>query len=161
MSRFLASADTARFSVSIFSSNGGDSRGLYVYYLGDFDRAGRDAADSLQDKLARFSLGKPFTVYWMQLAVAEEQIREMGLSTREPKRNTGADRNWPYDFACELDAIDANTLRDIVRCAIERHLPRHQFEVLKAAEASERELLRTFIDRYSDDDGDDNGDGDD
>jgi hypothetical protein len=28
---------------------------------------------------------------------------------------------------------------------IERHLPKHQFEVLKVAEASERELLTSLI----------------
>jgi hypothetical protein len=39
-------------------------------------------------------------------------------------------------------------LRDIVRNAIEQHLPRHQLEILKVAEQSEREQLRMFINKY-------------
>jgi hypothetical protein len=32
-----------------------------------------------------------------------------------PKRNTIADKNWPHDFACELDAIPPDDLRELVR----------------------------------------------
>jgi hypothetical protein len=41
----------------------------------------------------------------------------------------------------ELDAIDSRLLRQIVRDALERHMPSAAFEVLKAAEESERALL--------------------
>jgi hypothetical protein len=44
-----------------------------------------------------------------------------------------------------LDAIDPANLREIVRIAVERHLPRHQFEVLKAAEQSEREIISRLV----------------
>jgi hypothetical protein len=37
-----------------------------------------------------------------------------------------------------------DTLRALVRNCIERHLPRHQMEILKTVEASERTLLRKF-----------------
>src|SRR5262245_22107258 len=87
--------------------------------------AGQDAANSLMEKLFRFHDEKPFyDISFDVLAVTEQQIREMGLSTREPKRKSPADRNWPHDFACELDAIPANVLRDMVRKCIEQHLPR-------------------------------------
>jgi hypothetical protein len=72
----------------------------------------------------------------------------MGLSTREHKRNSSADKLWPYPFACELDAIPANVLRDMVRETIEYHLPADQLEILKAAEESERDLLRAFVNGY-------------
>jgi hypothetical protein len=133
------------FAYSAVEARGHDPRDLYVYYLGDFDRAGQDAANSLQDKLYRFSRGKPFDIYWTQVAVTEQQIMELSLSTREPKRKSPADRAWPHEFACELDAISANVLRDMVRNCIEQHLPPEQFEVLKAAEESEREMLRNWV----------------
>jgi hypothetical protein len=123
----------------------GDSRPYHVYYLGDFDRSGRDAARSLHEKLKRFANEKDVTVVFEQIAVTEQQIRDMGLPTREPKRGTVADRNWPFPFACELDAIPPDYMRALVRATIERHLPPHQFNVLKIGEESERILIRQLV----------------
>jgi hypothetical protein len=135
------------FAFEAIEARGNDPRDFYVYYLGDFDRAGLDAANALIEKLGRFSKDKPFDVCFRQIAVTEGQIRRWRLPTREPKRNSPNDKKWPYTFACELDAIPADDLRALVRDHIERHLPRRQFEVLKAAEASERELLKAFVRR--------------
>jgi hypothetical protein len=134
------------FCFEAIEARGNDERDYYVYYLGDFDRAGRDAARSLDEKLQRFTAtnNKPFLVWFEQIAVTEEQIRDWGLPTREPKRKSAADRNWPHPFACELDAIPADRLRDLVRTAIEQHLPRWQFDQLKVAEESEREGLNAW-----------------
>jgi inactivated superfamily I helicase len=41
----------------------------------------------------------------------------------------------------ELDAIAPQRLRDLVRDMIEQHLPRRQFDILKAAEERERAAL--------------------
>ncbi len=49
-----------------------------------------------------------------------------------------------------VDPNDPGTrdqLRQIVRDAIERHLPRDQLEVLKVAEESERELLWSWAEK--------------
>jgi hypothetical protein len=110
-------------------------------YLGDFDRSGRDASRSLKRKLEQFGKEKGIEVHFVELAVTLEQITDLKLPTREPKRGTAADKAWPYDFACELDAIPPDILRQIVRVAIERHLPAHQLKILKIAEESERDLL--------------------
>jgi hypothetical protein len=67
------------------------------------------------------------------------------LPTREPKRKFPADRLWPYPFACELDAIEADDLRPAVRTVIEQHLPPDQLEVLKVAEESEREFIAGLV----------------
>jgi len=61
------------------------------------------------------------------------------------KRNSAADRAWPHSFACELDAMPPDTLRDLVRDVIERHLPRHQFQIAKVAEESERQIIRQLV----------------
>jgi hypothetical protein len=86
-----------------------DPRPYHVYYLGDFDRSGRDAARSLEEKLKRFADEKDVTVVFEQIAVTQQQIYDLSLPTREPKRNTSADKKWPFDFACELDAIPLTT----------------------------------------------------
>lgn len=137
------------FAFEAVAARGDDPRWFQVYYLGDFDRAGHDAAESLREKLDRFSKGKDFVVWLEEIAVTIEQVVDWRLPTRAPKRKSAADRKWHYDFACELDAIPAGALRDLVRHHIEKHLPRGQFEVLKAAEESERELLKAFAARAS------------
>ena len=104
-------------------------------------RSGQDAAKALQEKLERFAEDRPFSVIFEQVAVTEEQIERLGLPTRNHKRNSAADRTWPHVFACELDALPPDTLRQLVRDVIERHLPQAQLEILQVAEQSEREIL--------------------
>jgi hypothetical protein len=137
------------FAYEAVAARDDDERSYVVYYLGDFDRAGRDAARSLREKLDRFSEDRPFKVVFKALALTEAQIKRLRLSTRRPKRESAADRAWPYDFACELDAIDPDRLRALVRSAIEKHLPRHELDVLKAAEESERTLLDAFASTFN------------
>jgi hypothetical protein len=133
------------FAYTAIESRGDDDRDYYVYYFGDFDRAGRDGANSLQEKLKRFAADRPFRVIFIQIAVTNGQIKRWRLPTREHKRISAADKLWPHKFACELDAIDPDTLRELVRACIERHLPQDQLEILKVAEESEREALKMFI----------------
>ena len=68
-----------------------------------------------------------------------------GCRTREPKRKSRNDQLWPYPFACELDAIEPDDLRALVRRAIEQHLPEAQLKMLKIAEQSERELIAGLV----------------
>src|SRR5690242_17761494 len=51
-----------------------DHRPYHVYYFGDFDRAGRDAAQSLKEKLTRFASEKGFAVTFEFISVTTEQI---------------------------------------------------------------------------------------
>jgi hypothetical protein len=133
------------FAYEAIAARGDDERDYWVYYFGDFDRSGQDAARSLQEKLERFAEGKPFKVRFKNLAVTEVQISTWKLSTRPHKRESAADRKWPYPFACELDAIPADLLRAYVKTAIEVLLPRDQLEILKVAEESERSILRDLV----------------
>jgi hypothetical protein len=78
------------------------------------------------------------------------QIRRWRLPTRPTKKGAaGADRRG--DISVELDAIPAQHLRDLVRAAIEKHLPREQLEVLKVAERSERQWLVSLARIHGDD----------
>jgi len=133
------------FAYEAIAAREGDGRPYYVYYLGDFDRAGRDGANSLKEKLQRFADEEGIELIFEQIAVTEEQIDEWGLPTREPKRKSRADKKWPHDFACELDAIPPDRLRDLVEAHINLHLPQDKLEVLKAAEESEREIIARLV----------------
>jgi hypothetical protein len=141
-----------------------------VYYLGDLDRAGRDAANSLKEKLERFAAGNGLWVDFQQLAIEPADVLQFDrtagqalvflsgaggtpedevrwLPTRAPKRVSVADRNWPHPYAIELDAIEPDDLRAMVRASIEDHLPPNQLRILKIAEASEREQIAALVGR--------------
>jgi hypothetical protein len=117
----------------------------WVYYLGDFDRAGQDAARSLEEKLERFANERGVLVIFEQIAVTEEQIDLWQLPTREPKRKSPVDKQWPFERACELDAIPPDTLRELVQDAIEYHLPADRLKILKIAEESERTEITRLV----------------
>jgi hypothetical protein len=135
------------FAFEAVAARGDDDRPYHVVYLGDFDRAGQDAAGSLEEKLRRFAAEKNIEIVFNTIAVTPEQIRDLKLPTRPPKRITTADKRWPYPFACEVDAVPPNHLRHLVEAAINEHLPQDEFRILKTAEASERELLAAWADR--------------
>ena len=123
----------------------GRGKTLVIYALYDFDRSGRDAANSLQEKVERFGAEFNVPVIFNNLGLTLDQVQALNLPTREPKRGTTADRKWPHAFAAELDAIPPDILREMVRGAIERHLPADQLAHLKLVEAAERETLIQFI----------------
>jgi hypothetical protein len=151
------------FAFEAVEARVGDDRTCVVYYLGDFDRSGRDAAATLKEKLVRFADERDVEVEFIHLAIEEGSILEFDarnqrvrawvgvgviqrwLPTREPKRKSRADQLWPHSFACELDAIEPDDLRAVVQWAIEQHLAADQLRVLKVAEASEREQIRGLV----------------
>ena len=124
-----------------------DGRPVHVYHLGDFDRSGVAAAEDLRRKLTTFAAEAEVQVHFTRLAVSEGQIKAWSLPTRAPKRESTADRRWPYDYACELDAIEPDRLRSIVRDAIRRHMSDDHLKVALVAEESERQLLHAFARR--------------
>lgn len=123
----------------------GAGQDLVVYALYDFDRSGRDAAHSLREKVHRFGSEYGVRVEFHHLGLTHEQVVDMGLPTRPAKRTTRADQRWPFAFAAELDAIPPDTLRAMVRAAIERHLPPDELAHLRRIERAERETLLEFI----------------
>jgi hypothetical protein len=133
------------FCYEAIASRQGDDREYWVYYLADFDRSGQDAVRATEEKLRRFAEEDGIPVVFSTLALRPSQIERWGLPTREPKRQSPADRNWSYQYACELDAIPPDDLRDLVEEAINEHLPADHYETLKVIEASEREFMTSWM----------------
>ena len=79
-----------------------------------------------------------------RIAVTPEQIGEWDLPTRPTKKADTRSKGFG-EISVELDAIEPNQLRALVQDAIEQHLPAEQFEVLKAAEESEREIISRLV----------------
>ena len=116
----------------------------YIYHLGDFDPSGVNAGEKIEETLREMAPNAE--IHFKRIAVTTEQIAEWDLPTRPTKNSDSQSKNFG-DISVELDAIDPNTLRGLVQETIERHLPRRQFEILKAAEQSEREIIARLVRR--------------
>jgi hypothetical protein len=114
----------------------------HIYHLGDFDPSGVNAGEKIEETLNE--LAPDAVIYFERIAVNEEQIDAWSLPTRPTKTSDTRSKTFG-DISVELDAIEPNQLRAIVQEAIEVHLPAAQFEVLKAAEESEREIIGRLV----------------
>jgi hypothetical protein len=117
----------------------------FVYYVGDFDPAGWDMSRVLEEKLAAFGANVTFE----RLAINQDQIAKWNLSTRPTKPSTRTKRFYETfgngHPSVELEALPPDTLRAIVRSAIERHIPKGHLDTLAVAEESERNLLEKMV----------------
>jgi hypothetical protein len=133
-------------SLSFLHSAAEHIRGLnvpaYIYHLGDFDPSGVNAGEKIEETLR--AMAPAAEIHFERLAVTPEQIKDWNLPSRPTKASDSRAKNFG-DISVELDAIDPDSLRELVADAIVAHLPLDQFEVLKVAEASERTLIRQLV----------------
>jgi hypothetical protein len=116
----------------------------YIYHLGDFDPSGVNTGEKIEETLRE--MAPDAAIAFERIAVTEEQIAAWDLPTRPTKKSDARSKNFG-DVSVELDAIEPNQLRALVEETIERHLPVDQFEVLKAAEESERAIISRLVRR--------------
>jgi hypothetical protein len=115
---------------------------VYIYHLGDFDPSGVNAGEKIEETLRE--LAPDAEIHFDRLAVTPTQIEAWRLPTRPTKTSDSRSKGFG-EISVELDAIEPGLLRTIVNTAVERHLPADQFKVLKAAEESERALIRQLV----------------
>ena len=116
------------------------------YHFGDYDPSGVNAAEKIEQTLRE--LAPDAEIHFQRMAVTPLQIQRWSLPTRPTKQSDTRSKNFGA-VSVELDAIEPNRLRELVRGVIEQHLPAEQFEVLKAAEESERQLLTALVRKAS------------
>jgi len=114
----------------------------YIYHLGDFDPSGVNAGEKIEETLRE--MAPDAEIFFERIAVTPEQIAAWALPTRPTKASDTRAKNFG-DISVELDAIEPNHLRALVQETIELHLPPEQFEILKAAEESEREIIAQLV----------------
>ena len=119
----------------------------YIYHLGDFDPSGVNAGEKIEETLRE--LAPDAEIYFERIAVTPEQINDWDLPTRPTKAGDTRSKKFGSIVSVELDAIEPNRLRRLVERTIERHLPKRQFEVLKAAEESERKIISRLVGRIT------------
>jgi hypothetical protein len=111
-----------------------------IYHLGDYDPSGMLIGEKIEETLRE--LAPEAEIHFHRLAVTPEQIVDLNLPG-QPTKQSSHNRGWTGD-SVELDAIAPDDLRTLVRETIEQWLPREQLEILKVAEASERDFLRQW-----------------
>jgi hypothetical protein len=109
-----------------------------LYHFGDFDPSGQDAAAKIASTLRE--LAPKAEIHFEQVAVRPLQILAWNLPTRPTKATDSRSKRWTGGDSVELDAIEANQLRELCDAAIRRHVDYRQLAVLEAAEQSEREI---------------------
>jgi hypothetical protein len=115
---------------------------VHIYHLGDFDPSGVNAGEKIESTLR--AMAPAAEIHFERLAVSPARISAWNLPSRPTKTSDSRSKGFG-DISVELDAIDPDRLRGNVAAAIERHMPPRQFEVLKAAEQSEREYLTDLV----------------
>jgi hypothetical protein len=111
----------------------------FVYHFGDFDPSGQDAARAIEKSLRHHASNAE--IHFERIAVTQRQIDEWNLPSG-PTKQSDSRANKFGPVSVELDAIEPNKLRELVEETIVRHLPAHQYEILIAAEKSERTLFQ-------------------
>ncbi len=106
------------------------------------DTSRQPPAQSTEETLRK--LAPNADIIFERLAVTATQIRDWRLPTRPTKKSDSRAKTFGAELV-ELDAIEPEQLRQLVRNAIEQHLPPEQFAVLKAAEESERMQLAGLV----------------
>ncbi|SEE08998.1 hypothetical protein SAMN05519104_5178 [Rhizobiales bacterium GAS188] len=114
----------------------------YIYHFGDYDPSGVNAGEKIEQTLKEMAPDADIT--FERVAVNPEQIYAWDLPSRETKASDTRAKNFGGD-SVELDAIPPDTLRNLVEATIQRHLPVEQYKVLKAAEDSERQLIKGLV----------------
>jgi hypothetical protein len=117
-------------------------KNVVVVHFGDFDPSGQDAADKIEETLREFAPEIELT--FIRAAVTPEQIAQWSLPSRPTKTTDARAKTWTGGDSVELDAIEANRLRNLCQAYIEDVIPEGWLDRIKAAEASERELLTSW-----------------
>ncbi len=117
----------------------------FIYYFGDHDPSGVHIPVTVQAGLREFAPSAE--IHFERVAVLPEQIREMGLPTRPTKKTDSRSKGFT-GASVEVDAIPPRALRKLCRGRIMAHIGDDVLRVHRAAEESERGLLRAWADAF-------------
>lgn len=120
---------------------------IHAYYIGDHDPSGRDIERSIRQRLAEYS-GRHFA--WTRLAVEPKHFERFDILPLAPKVKDTRYARFAADYGdrcAEVEAVPADVLRDMVKAAIESHIPAGEWERLKEIERRERQSFRAVLDQ--------------
>ena len=145
VSRGMPSLTFLHASAQAIWNAGEQDKQTFIYQFGDHDPSGvlipKTIERRLNEMCERLDCPPPLVE---RIALTEKQIKTHRLPTRPTKREGNPHASGFVGRSVELDALPPRVLRDLVREVIERHISPAQTMALRAAEDSERELLRAW-----------------
>ena len=119
---------------------------LSIYYFGDFDPTGVDISRNIEDRIRAF-LSEMDDQYsdlffeFKRVAINEDHIKDMNLQTRPTKQSDTRAKKFGHNVSVELDAIEPNKLRQMIRSCILENIDEGELERVWQTEEAERKLL--------------------
>jgi hypothetical protein len=161
---------TAEYGVPLFPAKGyasvsflkeaadrinAEEKPVYIYFWGDHDPSGEGARTNVKEKLE----GHGCTLAGFEVvAVRPEQIESMGLLTRETKMEDPRapafiekHKHIANGESVDVDAIHPDTLRQMIKDAIEQHIERDAWAATAAMQEDEKATLEALADRVIED----------
>ncbi len=117
-----------------------------ILYFGDYDPSGEDIPRAVQENLSR--MGCDVTIE--RVALHQHQITEMHLPSVPAKVTDSRSRNWEGTGVVELDAVEPNTLTEMVNTALQAHFNTELYNTLQERETQEREQYRAALKEFVD-----------
>ena len=115
---------------------------FHLYYFGDHDPSGLDIYRDINDKLQKFVPDGRWSI--TRPAVTKTQIEEMQLPSRPTKKEDSRAKNFEGK-SVELDAIEPDILRSMVRKCIFNHLDYDEADRLFEIEKLEQQNIFDFL----------------
>jgi hypothetical protein len=122
-----------------------EGKPAHLYYFGDHDPSGVRIDRAIYRHLER--MAPDAEIHFERVAVLPEQIEELDLPTR-PTKTGGTHAKGFEGESVELDAIPAQTLREMVKDKIESHVDWPAYRVMQQAERDEKNLLQQWAERF-------------
>jgi hypothetical protein len=115
--------------------------------LGDHDPSGLEIEETLRTKLERFSERE---ILWERLAVTGDQFRRPDLLGFPVKDTISGERRRRYirsfgNRCVEVDALEPNEIRELVKAAIEAHIDQDEWQTLLETERLEKQTVRDLV----------------
>lgn len=121
-------------------------RPCYIYHLGDLDPSGVNAAEKIEETLRE--LAPDAEIHFERIGVTDYQVEAYNLPSRPTKKSDSRAKSFGRAESVELDAIAPDVLRDMVETTILSHVNPHELEIIRVAEHSEREFMRSIALNY-------------
>lgn len=122
-----------------------DGKQPIILYFGDYDASGEDIPRSIEENLRKMGV----EVEVRRIALMEHQVLEWGLPPAPTKETDSRAANWDGLGQVELDAVEINQLRGLIRDSIADIFDEDLYDELKDTESEEKEeyikQIRQFV----------------
>ena len=123
-----------------------EDRPVFCYLLGDYDPSGMDAHRAIEETLREMAPDVDWR--FKRLGLTPAQIKNWKLpGERATKTTDSRTAGWEGGLSYELDAVEPNKLRKLVKDAIDKHMNDDERARLRASEEADRQSIRDLIEQ--------------